>query len=148
MYLCACVRNRMTVYIFSENSKAITKASARTYTQPWINKEQSYHLRTPRTQHRRGVMTGRIPILTILYNSLKYYFHSFHFVTLKIQALLPSETSVAIYQPTWRYISKELKLNKHYGERFTIYMQRLSHVNDGLGLSQLSIQSGDLCADS
>jgi len=65
-----------------------------------------------------------------------------------MQALLPSKTSVAVYQPTWRYILKELKLTKHYGEMFTICMQRHSHVNDGLGLSQLSIQRGDLCADS
>lgn len=121
-----------------------TEGRARTYAQQKTIRTSYIRLaRNTEVGHNR-----KDPNFDNLGQFLKYCFHSFHFVTLKIQALLPFETSVAIYQPTWRYISKELKLNKHYGESCTIYMQRLNHVNDRLGLLQLSIQHGDLCADS
>jgi hypothetical protein len=94
VHLCARVRNCMTEYIFSENSKAITNGSARSRT---YNKKQSEpptyasHV-TQRWGHNR-----KDPNFDNFVQFLKYRFHSFHFVTLKIQALLPFETSEAVY---------------------------------------------------
>jgi hypothetical protein len=134
MYLCACVRNCMTEYILR------TQARARTHTHAHYNEQSKPPTCASHATQRWG--------FEILVQILKYSIHSFHFVTLKIQALLPFETSIAIHQPTWRYMLKELKRNKHFGENCTIYVQCLTHVIDRLLLSQSSIQRGDLCAES
>jgi hypothetical protein len=117
MYLCACVRNYTTEYIFR------TQAHVRTHA---LNNEQS---NSPTCASHATQIRG----FDILVQILKYSIHSFHFVTLTIQVLLPSETLIAIHHPTWR--SEEVKLNKHFGENCAIYMQRLIHANDRLGLS-------------
>jgi hypothetical protein len=131
----------MTEYIFSENSKAITNASA----PPTYNKKQS----KPPTYASQATQRWDYKRKDPNFDSLVQFFEvMFSFHDPENTTLLPSETSVAIYQPTWHYISKEMKLNKHHGESCTIYMQHLTLVNDGPGLSQLSIQRGYLCADS
>lgn len=116
------------------------RTQARAHTLTTTNNQNLLH--TPRTEYRGGVII-RISNFDILvqFFEILFSFISFHD---------PEDTGTSSIRNVGSHLPVDmtLKLNKHYGENRTTNILRFTHVNDGLGSSQSSVQRGDLCAYS